>query len=44
VETKRVVALEAKIRYLKTVQGALIKKFQYPDTPQPFEPNRPHEI
>jgi hypothetical protein len=44
VETRRVVVLEAKIQHLKNIQGALIEKFQHPETPEPFVPNRPHEI
>lgn len=44
VETRRVVALEVKIEHLKNIQGALIEKFQHPETPEAFVPNRPHKI
>ena len=44
VETKKVAVLETKIQQLKNIQVALIKKFQSPDNPEPFIPNRPYEI
>jgi hypothetical protein len=44
VETKKVALLETKIQHLKNIQFALIKKFQPPDTPEPFIPDRPYEI
>jgi len=44
VETKKVALLETKIQHLKNIQFALIKKFQSPDTPEPFIPDRPYEI
>jgi hypothetical protein len=44
VETKKVALLETKIQHLKNIQFALIKKFQAPDTPEPFIPDRPYDI
>ena len=44
VEIRRVIALEAKIQHLKSIQGALIKKFHHPETLEPFTPDRSYGI